>query len=823
MCDKMRIPVPTTLLAALPLVLSLAGGAVADQEAQQPTEDPSVQVPSLPAMVTPGGMLVPHADFNFQTDYERPEHIHQMIEQLKGALEIMSEDATATLALSSPGACEVVERYDPALFARIKRRLEQQRIQPVGGRWCEADALMISAESHARQLLYGQDYFQDTFGRPARVGWEPNTPGFPASMPQILRHAGIGQIYLRAPEVTDPVFWWQGLDDSKVLVINGVGVEPGFDLQYALPGEAFSNVLQAAPKPIAAHKGEITTEEDGRYTTRGDVKQLNRQAETALTTAEAIASIASMSGFTYPADDLRRLWQDVCWAQHYATLGGTCIGDSYDYTSVLLSTTIERTEWITRSALRHIAARIPYPNKSVERVVVANPLGWNRSGVVSVPAERGATRRSRYKVTRCDGRETAWQVIRLPDGARLFFWADDVPAYGYDTYQIEQLPSVESGKPHSSPEDLDSVSYEITDEGVVMENGWVRVIFDKESADIVSIIDHANGREVLTGGRRGNLFELHAERLQQHSAAVIGKIEEVIPATTRRDTTITDLGPLQVRVRIIRKCLDSLITQWIMLTAGSPQIDFETVINWREEGKPPRPSPMLRVAFPLAAEGAPTLRYSVPFGYAEHEADGSERPALTWASIPQEDGGTALLHTSKYGVSATSDGTVRLTLVRAPHDPDPKADQGYHRFTYSLLPLSSDATPAAITRAAMELNTPLVGRRLPVSPSPAVSESNEIPERFGAIEMQHLDLVVPTCLKRAEDDSGFVMRLYLDAPKPTVGLVTTNFPTLLVEEVNLLEGAIQEIPKEGRGQGAAFPIGLPGFGIQTYKLTTPQP
>jgi alpha-mannosidase len=123
----------------------------------------------------------------------------------------------------------------------------------------------------------------------------------------------------------------------------------------------------------------------------------------------------------------------------------------------------------------------------------------------------------------------------------------------------------------------------------------------------------------------------------------------------------------------------------------------------------------------------------------------------------------------------------------------------------------------------MELNTPLVGQWLPASPKPAVSEKDGIPEQFGAIEMRHLDLVVPTCLKRAEDDSGFVVRLYLDAPKPTVGLVTTNFPTLLVEEVNLVEGAIKEIPKEGRGQGAAFPIGLPGFGIQTYKLTAPQP
>jgi alpha-mannosidase len=69
----------------------------------------------------------------------------------------------------------------------------------------------------------------------------------------------------------------------------------------------------------------------------------------------------------------------------------------------------------------------------------------------------------------------------------------------------------------------------------------------------------------------------------------------------------------------------------------------------------------------------------------------------------------ALLNDGKYGHSAKGN-VVGISLLRSPLYPDPFADEGEHRFTYSLFPHPGDWTSAGVAREAFALNAPLSSR-----------------------------------------------------------------------------------------------------------------
>jgi alpha-mannosidase len=49
---------------------------------------------------------------------------------------------------------------------------------------------------------------------------------------------------------------------------------------------------------------------------------------------------------------------------------------------------------------------------------------------------------------------------------------------------------------------------------------------------------------------------------------------------------------------------------------------------------------------------------------------------------------------------------MRLSLLRSPIAPDPDADRGEHRFTYSILPFTGNFSASGVIASAYELNSP---------------------------------------------------------------------------------------------------------------------
>ena len=87
----------------------------------------------------------------------------------------------------------------------------------------EMDCNLPSGESLCRQFLYGQQYFESRFGERCDVFWLPDTFGYAAQLPQIIKQADLKYFFTQKlswnniNKFPHSTFWWHGLDGSRVL------------------------------------------------------------------------------------------------------------------------------------------------------------------------------------------------------------------------------------------------------------------------------------------------------------------------------------------------------------------------------------------------------------------------------------------------------------------------------------------------------------------------------------------------------------------------------------------------------------------------------
>ena len=91
--------------------------------------------------------------------------------------------------------------------------------------WVEPDTNMAGGEALIRQLLYGKRYYKEYFDVDSQTLWLPDTFGYSAALPQILK--GCNVKYL----VTQKIFWsynegeqfpyhyfnWEGMDGTRIV------------------------------------------------------------------------------------------------------------------------------------------------------------------------------------------------------------------------------------------------------------------------------------------------------------------------------------------------------------------------------------------------------------------------------------------------------------------------------------------------------------------------------------------------------------------------------------------------------------------------------
>jgi alpha-mannosidase len=738
------------------------------------------------------------------------------------------------------------EKY-PELFAQVQRRVKEGRWELVGGMWVEPDLNMPDGESLTRQLLIGKRYVREKFGVDVRVGFNPDSFGYNWQLPQIYKRAGIEyfvtqKIYWNdTTKFPHKLFWWEAPDGSRLLTffphdyvnqmepmriardladtrrisglghmlhLYGVGDHGGGPTRQMLrtgapwtgpealyPKTRYGTVLGffESVQPLTAGvdvpvwKEELYLEyHRGVFTTQARTKKNNRRNETLVLNAEKFASFASLVGAVYPKAELDEAWKKVLFNQFHDILPGSSIPPVYIDAERDHSRVRHVAGGALQAALGEIAAQVDTRGTGI---VVFNPLGWARSGVVEaeVICSFDCTkfsvidrRNGNVMIAEEIGRDAA--TARL----RLRFRAEDVPALGYATFHVAPGREIAPRKEMlaASPDKL--------------ENDRLRVQIDAETGCLTSVYDKRAKREALAAGSCGNLLQAFHDQPKDWDAWNIDANfeEQMWELREAESVKLVESGPIRATIRVTKKFRKSTFVQDISLTAGSPRLEIRTEADWHEDHI------LLKAAFALNVQNQKAT-FEIPYGSIQRpttrnspeEKAKFEVPALRWAdlSLPFKSGvlpsyGVSLLNDSKYGYDAKGN-VLRISLLRSPKWPDPQADMGRHEFTYALFP-HADQVGVETVRQGYELNTPLLAVVTTPHPGPLPASQS-----FVTVEP---DNVVLSAIKKAEDGDAWIVRFYELAGRETQVQLRMPRAIARAQEANLLEQPERELTAQGQ-------------------------
>ncbi|MCL2351472.1 MAG: GNAT family N-acetyltransferase [Firmicutes bacterium] len=319
------------------------------------------------------------------------------------------------------GACyyQWVEETAPDMFEEIRKYVREGRLVPVNGWWLQPDCNAPCGESFARHSLYGQRYFLEKFGRACTVGYNVDSFGHNAMLPQILRKSGMDSYVFMRPgphenAAVPRLFFWESPDGSRVtafkifepynisspadfdaaaakaldaarelgnpmMLFYGVGNHGGgptislmnhITRRIETPGnrETFpegENLLFSSPerymasvdgKGLPVWRGELQQHAIGCYSAMLTLKQLNRRAETGLLAAEAADALAAMLlGGAPKTGAIADAWKYVMFNQFHDILGGCSIRKACDDAILSYGCAISAAGGIQNSALQRVA------------------------------------------------------------------------------------------------------------------------------------------------------------------------------------------------------------------------------------------------------------------------------------------------------------------------------------------------------------------------------------------------------------------------------------------------------------------------------------
>ncbi|MFD1661525.1 alpha-mannosidase [Streptomyces caeni] len=715
---------------------------------------------------------------------------------------LVDDEPEFVFAMSQAQQWAWVKEHRPEVWARVKKAVAGGRFVPAGGMWVESDTNMPGSEAMARQFVHGKRFFLDEFGIENDEAWLPDTFGFAAGLPQIIKAAGSHRLltqkisWSKTNTFPHHTFLWEGIDGTRIfthfppvdtyncsmrggeiahaarnfrekgaaghsLAPTGWGdggggttremvakaarlrsLEGSATVVWETPREFFTKAQEEYPDP-PVWVGELYLElHRATLTSQAKTKQGNRRSEHLLREAELWAATAAVrNGFPYPYEDLDRIWKTVLLHQFHDILPGSSIA------------------WV------HREARATYERIAGELNGIIEAAQRSLAGEGDVPL-----------------------VFNAAPHAR-----DGIPAGG-------------AGRPAAAREVSPTARPQ---GGFVLHNGLLRVEIDARGL-VVSAYDLEAGRETIAPGGAANLLQLHPDFPNMWDAWDVDAFYR---------NTVTDLveadgvaaGEDGVSVRVVRSFGASRVTQVLSLAPGERRLEIDTEVDWHETEK------FLKLAFPLDVH-AERYASETQFGHFHrptHTNTSWERAKFEacnhrFVHLEEPGWGVAVVNDSTYGHDVTrtvrredrgTTTTVRASLLRAPRFPDPETDQGVHRFRHALVP---GATVGDAVREGWRINLPqrrLTGAHA-VTPLVTVAE----------------DAVVVTAVKLADDGSGdVVVRFHESRGGRTPATLTADFEVVEAVATDLLERPFADAPAPHR-EGDRITLKLRPFELMTLRL-----
>ncbi len=691
--------------------------------------------------------------------------------------------------------CSQAQQYQwiredsPQLFERISARVREGRWEPGGAMWIEPDCNAPSGESFIRQILHGTGWWRDAFGAdaPQRHLYLPDTFGFPASMPQIIRGAGLDTF------ITNKISWcernkfphvsfdWVGIDGTSVLT----HLTPGHNYNSSiLPADlqfAERNVTELDQAAMPTWLQPYGFGDGGGGPTVEQVERIELMAE-------------GVQGL--PAVEFGRA-DDFCGRLHEEAADLRVAGREPAKWDGELYLELHRGTYTSHQWLKQANAEAESALRVIELIGCGAPQATSAT-TAALRDRLDATWKlvllnqfhdilpgSSIPEVYVDARaqyETIRSVCRTELDAGLDQWAASLDATGFDQPVLIMNPAstLRSGVVDLGDELLpvDSVpaaggtlvdaSRLHTVEPVMVEkrtmrNGRIEVAFDEVGRVIE--LRRAGGESVngLDGDGRVrplNRFRLYEDRPRRWEAWDLDrdyheKYAEIVSEAARH--TVIESGPLRGAIEFEHPIGRSsrLVVRYV-LDAGANRVDVRLLVDWQED------QTLLRAEFPTGIR-ARSATFGIPFGEIERathrntswEEARFEVPGRRWMDLSQPGLGLAVLDAGIVGRNAHRS-TLGLSLLRSPGFPDPTCDRGTHRLRYALMPHGGDRFAAEVDAEAEAFAEPLIVHRPTLAVTSPEGASSIVPVRYMVDGAARLELVA---YKPSEDGMGTILRV----------------------------------------------------------------
>ncbi len=760
---------------------------------------------------------------------------------------------------SQPASYEMCKKYYPELFARIKEAIKGGQWIADGAMWVEPDTNMASGEALIRQLVHGKRYYKEEFGVDSEILWLPDTFGYTAALPQILK--GCGVKYL----VTQKIFWsynegeqfpyhyftWQGMDGSQIvsflptsytyrtdpieanriwkertqlqdldafLMPYGYGdggggpardyveyakrqedLEGSVKVKMAGPAEFFHDMEQQGG-PVNTYVGELYfSAHRGTYTSQAMIKQNNRLSELAMREMEMWSCLAMNKGMEYQLSRADAFWKEVLLHQFHDILPGSSIARVYVEAE-------KAHKEIQKGAaeMKEKAFAVLTGLSNEQAVTVFNSLSFERTALVELPERFSGGARTLeglpVPVQSAEEGESAGNPGGYAVKALVTIpscgGVSLIPAEAGNACGEAGVVLAEAGK--SAPVSAEQVTVRKQGESFVMENNRVKAVVN-DRGEVVSFVLKSSGREFAAEPM--NRFRLYKDVPRLFDAWDIDSnyIHQEIEALREAKVEVVSEG-LEGVLKVSGRIGNSSLVQYIRLEAEGTRLNFDTQIDWKELHR------LLKACFPVNVYAENGIN-EIQFGYMERPAhrsrpydkDRFEVCNHHYSAFCDGVHGAAVLNDSKYGISMNGN-ALELSLLRASACPEMQADNRVHHFTYGFTAWEGSFADSDVVRQGYELN---------VKPEIYAGAL----ETFSAAEIDQANVILDT-MKPAEDGSGdVILRLY----ESKKAAVTAKVRCALGSRAylcDMLENVREEIPVENGEMTLAFGA----FEVKTVRM-----
>jgi mannosylglycerate hydrolase len=534
---------------------------------------------------------------------------------------------------------------------------------------------------------------------------------------------------------------------------------------------------------------------------------------------------------------------------------------------------------ILKNDLSMIASRINLDNDDYA-IVVFNPLNWSRTDVVKTTIfARKST--DEFDLIDSDGKPVAFGILNERVIGRTYsaeyhervfdisFLAEDVPACGYKTYRIKRLTKEEAEQKGERRES--SLSSYVEN---AIENEYFKVKVEESGSitftDKTTETTYRDFNTLEDGGDVGDEYNYDPPREERlfsnNNLKAEVKLFEVGPA--RLTLRVEYELQLPANATVDRKTRSSQlvpchVTYYVSLCAKVPRVDFKLEFN--NNAKEHR----LRVLFPTAIASDHVYAdqafhvikrpIAMPQGKNWLEPPAPTHAMQSFVSLSDGQKGLTVATRGLMEYEVTKDGTIAVTLLRCvgmlsqeklstrpaagPLIPTPGAQcQGKRFFDYAVIAHKGTWEDSKAYLQAMQHKIPMRTAQVvdhefavlgdqaiipgeftePVAKA-AASPSSSLPLNHSFLSVEP-DNIIVSAIKRAEDGSGIIVRVYNTTNEKVTGIL--RFPTRMKEvvPVNMREEPLTDSKKqghEGHRNAEEVPFGAHPFRVHTFKLIVP--